>query len=135
MQSIYDNRIIRVLKFGLFSTLAITAASAHSATLTCTAKVDKVAITAGGQVYPQFHDMGSPQICNINSNTGLPGGGTLTMETCKVLISMLLSAKLTGKSIVMVMDFGTAPVPACNAIPGFSYAVPSPYPAWMEIGD
>lgn len=111
------------------------AASASAATLPCTTKVTGVAVAPGGTVLVTLQGIGTPKICELNSTMIGPGVGSISPEVCKAWVSMFLTAKASGQNFSFIIDYGTNPAPAsCQNLASFNYAIPDPFPYWVNFG-
>jgi hypothetical protein len=117
--------------------VAIAAVALHApvnaAVTWCSPRVTYVTLTPSGVLYPGFEGMGTPLLCNINGDVAVPGIGTVTADVCKAWYASLTTALATQKTVTMGFDFGASAAPACNAFPVFSWALPNPYPFFMQF--
>lgn len=114
--------------------LVATPKSANADVLWCYTKITSVAVRTNGWLYLNFENMGQVPLCDVNADLtpADPSIGTIKADVCKSWYASALSHMNTQKTVVMAIAFpGTAP--ACNAIPGFSWAFPNPYPYWIEF--
>lgn len=108
-------------------------ATVSAGTMWCAAYIGEISIFPdSGVVTVQFGDIGHLDICNINSNH-LSSRGDITPEVCKVMISQALTAKSSGKQILIAVDFGVSAAPVCASGVIGSWATPNPYPYYWAV--
>lgn len=107
---------------------------ANSEALFCGTKVAYVGVSPNGNLNPNFEGMGTPVLCNLNG-TFTPNAAIapISAEVCKAWYASLTTALATQKTVILAFDFGATPLPSCGALPVFSWAIPNPFPYWMEF--
>lgn len=114
----------------LISALAVPT-SAQAVSLNCTTTVEEFWVNASGDVFVKFRNMGTPKICNQNASTST-SQGTMDPATCKTILSMLMTAKVSLHNVSVYFDYTTPP--SCVGI-FTAYEVPSNYPFRISLSN
>lgn len=72
--------------------------AAQAGTVICTARVQQIGLAADGAVFPSLEGLGWPLLCNLNVNLAT-SRGQISPEQCKAILSNLMTAKATGKTV------------------------------------
>lgn len=96
--------------------LLLLSTNSLAGTLTCTGKVEKIALHAPDKLMLKLTSMNSPVfICSPEYKWTVPGTSyTTSAETCKVMLSMLMHAKSTQADIGKVWFDGSDVPSSCS---------------------
>lgn len=102
-------KIIVVL---FFSFLSFTAYANHS----CSGKVEKINVDKNGLVLATISGLGNDNVlCNLTGQTG-----TFNTQACNAVLSMLMTAKLSGMKVMLWFNIDTDT--SCNKGNWISFA-------------
>jgi hypothetical protein len=128
------NKITRLWNAAmLLAVMAIPLSPAKAGTLGCETTVSSVSVNPGGQLTVGLNGFGFAYMCNIVSP--MPTSiGPIPTDVCKTWVAQFMTAQAQGKKFSFNVDYGAAATPAsCAAITGWNWAVPSPFPYWVNF--
>jgi hypothetical protein len=120
--------------------MALNAPPAAALVVSCTTKISDVSIQPWGTVYIRAVNLGWWNMCDLNSNqavyvNGVSGGATtVTPTVCEAYVAKFLTAKTTQLNVTFYAEFGSATPPGCGDGYLGQWAIPLPYPYWIDFG-
>jgi type 1 fimbria pilin len=128
----------RKIRVGFLKVAALTAivpfmmTSAQAGVADCNATVASISVSPGGTVTVLLPGFGYAYMCNVN--TPHPTStGNISVDICKIWVAQFMNAAAQGKRFQFIIDYGAQPAPNCSAISGWNWAIPNPFPYWVNF--